>query len=182
MPSLISLIESGKAGSARTRPRKAWPRTALLRRMRKVRLASCGPSLLCTECRLHLLGTARRILRYSRIGEVKFIKDVAKLSKNQRIQLRNLSVPPGWVGMTNVRVYLSQNLTIPCHNHYDCDVCCCRGFVVRCSLMSIVTLGVRPNYPVRGIRRQRRNRQIDDCTKKDHVFMQRTHTDHIIMQ
>jgi hypothetical protein len=70
--------------------------------MRKVRLAS--RSLLCAECRLHLLDTARRILRYSRIGEVKFIKDVAGLSKNQRIQLRNLSVPPGWVRMTNVRV------------------------------------------------------------------------------
>jgi hypothetical protein len=70
--------------------------------MRKVRLAS--RPLLCTERRLHLLDTTRRILRYSRIGEVKSIKDVAGLSKNQRIQLRNLSVPLGWVGMTNVRV------------------------------------------------------------------------------
>lgn len=40
MSSLIFLIESGKAGSARTKLRKAWSRTALLRRMRKVRLTS----------------------------------------------------------------------------------------------------------------------------------------------
>src|SRR6266567_92044 len=98
MPSLIFLIESSKAGSARTRLREAWPCTALLCRMRKVRLAY--RYLLCTECRLHLLDTTSRILRYSPIGEVKFIKDVAGLSKNQRIQLRNLSVPLGWVGLT----------------------------------------------------------------------------------
>jgi hypothetical protein len=58
----------------------------------------------------------RRILRYSRIGEVKFIKDVAGPSKNLRIQLRNLSVPLDWVEISNVQVYLSQNPMIPCYN------------------------------------------------------------------
>jgi hypothetical protein len=33
----------------------------------------------------HMISRTRRILRYCRIGEVKFIKDVAEPSKNQRI-------------------------------------------------------------------------------------------------
>ena len=154
MPSLIFLIESGKARSARARLRKAWPRTALLRGMRKVRLTS--RSLLCTECRLHLLDITSRILRYSRIGEVKFIKDDAGLSKDQRIQLRNLSVPPGWVGMTNVGV-LSQYPTIACHNHnqstfhmtgYDRDVCVAGNLLLY--TVHYHTLCVHPNYPGSG--------------------------------
>jgi len=101
-----------------------------------------------------LSDTTRRTLRYGHIGRVKFISDGARLSKNQRTRLRNLSVPQGWVGIINAWLQLSQKMTLPCRS----------PSLILCSLISIVT-------PISGgdyfsIQCRTRNTLIDSCTKK----------------
>lgn len=99
------------------------------------------------------LDITRQILHYDRTGGVKFINDGAKLSKNQLIRSRNLSVPQGWVGIINVRPQSSQNPTLQCcnHNHILLQE-------VRCTLYLIIHRHTQPrkimtssDYLVRGI-------------------------------
>jgi hypothetical protein len=63
---------------------------------------------------MHLLDITRRILRYGRIGRVKFINDDAKPSRSQPIQLKNLSLLLGWVGTMDAWCQLP--LTLLCRN------------------------------------------------------------------
>jgi len=69
----------------------------------------------------------RQMPHYSRIGRVKSTNDGARLLRNQHIRLRNLSVPPGWVGMIDVQLQSLQSLTLPYRNHDYIllqEVCC----------------------------------------------------------
>jgi hypothetical protein len=98
--------------------------------------------LLCLVLNI-LLDTTRQTLRYGRIGRVKFINDGARFSKNRRIRLRNLSVPQGWVDIINVRLQLSQKMTLPCRSHSRLHMLS----VVCCSLIFIPT-PISGVYPI----------------------------------
>ena len=164
-------LESGKAGSTGIRLREAWPRTTLLCRMRKVRLLD--PYLYaCAQYRLHPLDTTRQIPHYGHIGRVKFINDDARLSKNRHIRLRNLSVPPGWEGKTDVWL---QSLTTPCRNRSHIlllEVCRTVYLNSHCHTQPgrSTTSLFGPGY----MKADKGHTDRRLCHNKDHVFMRKS--------